>query len=249
MKYAFSTARVASSMTLMPCLWHRALDRGDVRHADRLPAGHVHAALEVDVGDAGRAVLVDDRLELVQIDVALEGLGAGDVVGRVADDVDESPAGEFLVRASGREVHVAGHDVAGLDHHAAEDVLGAASLVGRDEVLVAVVPMDRVLEVVVVDAPGVGLVAEHQPGPLAVAHGAGARVGEQVDVDILAAEKEGVEPGPAIAASRSSGVVMRRGSTILILKGSAQERLFIEAPRSGAESDRAAAVAARTIHD
>ncbi len=46
-----------------------------------------------------------------------------------------------------------------------------------------------------VAAAGVGLVAQHHARPLAVAHGAGAAVGQQVDVDIVGAQQEGVVAG------------------------------------------------------
>ncbi len=85
--------------------------------------------------------------------------------------------------------------VAGLDQRLADQVFGAAALVGGDEVLVAVVGLHGVFEVVEVAAAGVGLVAQHHAGPLAVAHGVGAAVGEQVDVDVFGAEQEGVVAG------------------------------------------------------
>jgi hypothetical protein len=55
--------------------------------------------------------------------------------------------------------------------------------------------LDGLLEVVKVDAAGVGFVAEHHSGPLAVAHGAGAAVGEQVDIDVFGFEQKGVVAG------------------------------------------------------
>ena len=58
-----------------------------------------------------------DRLELLQVDVALEGMLARRVVRLVDDDVDEPAAGQFLMKAGRREVHVAGDDVALLDQH------------------------------------------------------------------------------------------------------------------------------------
>ncbi len=178
-----------------------AVPRAELAHgtqvgeADRLPAGHVDGRGDADVGDLLGAVLGDHALELGEVDVALEGVLARRVVGLVDDDVDEAPPGELLVQARGREVHVAGDHVARLDQHLAEDVLGATALVGRHEVTVAVDLADRRLEVVEVAAPGVGLVAEHHPRPLAVAHRRGAGVGEEVDVDVLAPEQEGVVAG------------------------------------------------------
>ena len=61
------------------------------------------------------AVLGDDAAQLVEVDVALEGVLARRVVGLVDDHVDEAAAGELLVQPRGREVHVAGDHVAGLD--------------------------------------------------------------------------------------------------------------------------------------
>ena len=166
-----------------------------VGHRDRLAAGHVDRAGQRDVGDALRADLGDERLQLGQVDVALEGVQRGRVVGLVDDDVVEGGAGQLLVEPRRREVHVAGHVVAGLDERLADEVLGAATLVGGHEVPVAVVALDGLLEVVVVAAAGVGLVAQHHAGPLAVAHGRGARVGQQVDVDVVRVEQEGVVAG------------------------------------------------------
>ncbi len=71
-------------------------------------------------------------------------------------------------------------------------VLGAPALVGGHQVAVAVVGLHRLLQVVKVSAAGIGLVAQHHARPLAVAHGAGAAVGEQVDVHVLGAQEEGV---------------------------------------------------------
>ena len=106
-----------------------------------------------------------------------------------------------------------------------DEVLRAAALVGGHDVAVAVVALDRRLQVVEVAAPGVRLVAEHHPGPLAVAHRGRAGVREQVDVDVVRAEQEGVVARLAQGAlARSSRAIIRSGSTILIFHGSAQER-------------------------
>ena len=181
----------------MPCVVAERADLVQVGEADRLAAGHVDRGGDADVRDVLGADLVDDLLQLGEVDVALEGVLAHRVVRLVDDDVDEAAAGQFLVEAGGREVHVAGDHVALLDERLAEQVLGAAALMRRHEVLVAVDLPDRRLEVVEVAAAGVGLVAEHHAGPLAVAHRRGAGVGEQVDVDVLAAQQEGVVAGLA----------------------------------------------------
>ena len=137
----------------------------------------------------------------------LNGLLVGRVVRLGDDHVDKRAAGQFLVQPRGGEIHVAGHEVARLDQDPREDVLGAAALVGRHDVAVAVVLLDRRFEVVEVAAAGVGLVAQHHARPLPVAHRAGAAVGQQVDVDVLGAQQEGVVAGlgdgpRALGASR-----------------------------------------------
>ncbi len=170
-------------------------DLAQVGHADRLAAGEVHRHADGDVGDAVGADLLDQRVDLGQVDVALEGVLGGRVVRLVDDDVAERAAGELLVQARGGEVHVAGHPVAVLDQYLRQDVLGAAALVGGDEVLVAVVGVHGLFERVEVPRTGVGLVAEHHAGPLVVRHRAGARVGQQVDVDLLGLEQERVVAG------------------------------------------------------
>ena len=52
----------------------------------------------------------------------------------------------------------------------------AAALVGGHQVRIPVVALDGLLEVVVVPAAGVRLIAKHHPGPLPVAHGGRAGV-------------------------------------------------------------------------
>ncbi len=104
-------------------------------------------------------------------------------------------------------------------------MLGPATLVGGNDVLVAIIGLDGLFQMVEIATAGIGFVAQHQARPLAVAHGAGAAIGQQVDVDILRAQEEGVvtrlshRPLPVFG-----GLVMRIGSTIFIFHGSAQER-------------------------
>ncbi len=95
----------------------------------------------------------------------------------------------------GVEVGVAGHHVAGLQDAREQQVFRGAALVGRDDDGVAEDVPDGVAEVIEVAAAGVGLVAHHESGPLAVAHGRGAAVGEQVHGDALGGHGEEVEPG------------------------------------------------------
>ena len=119
------------------------------------------------------------------------------IVRLIDDHVVERCAGELLMHTCRREVHVARDVIARFDQQLRQNVLGAASLVCRNDFGVAIKGLDSVLEVVVVARSGVRLVAEHDSGPLTVGHRAVARVGEQVDVDVLRTEQEGVESGLA----------------------------------------------------
>ena len=114
------------------------------------------------------------------------------IVCLVDDDIDKRAAGEFLVQARGREVHVAGNVITLGDQQLAQDVLRAASLVSRYRVLVRVVLLDRVSQVVEVGAAGICFVTTHQPGPLAVAHRAHARVGQQIDIHVFRLQQKRV---------------------------------------------------------
>src|SRR5674476_961249 len=154
-----------------------------------------------------RANLVDQRLQLGQVDVALEGVLVGGGMGLVDDDVDEGAAGKLLVEARGGEVHVAGDRLTLFDEDLGDQVLGATPLVGRHDVGESVDLLHGVLKLVEAHRSGVGLVAGHHGGPLTVAHRVGAGVGQQVDVDVPAVKQEGVVAGVfdgllAVGASR-----------------------------------------------
>ena len=87
-------------------------DLVQVRQADGLATGHVDGGRDADVGDAVGADSSMSFSSFVEVDVALEGVLARRVVRLVDDHVDEAAAGQFLVQAGGREVHVAGDEVA-----------------------------------------------------------------------------------------------------------------------------------------
>ena len=86
--------------------------RAEVGHRERLSAGHVDVGLHRDVGDPLGTHLGDDPAQLVEIDVALERVGARRVMGLVDDHVDEGAARVLLMESGGREVHVPRDDVA-----------------------------------------------------------------------------------------------------------------------------------------
>ncbi|OPZ58435.1 MAG: hypothetical protein BWY88_01042 [Synergistetes bacterium ADurb.Bin520] len=138
-------------------------------------------------------MLGDGGLELGDVHVALEGEQALRVEGLVDDAVDGNAPGVEGMGQGGIEGHVEGKDVTGLHQGAEDHVLRRPPLVGGDDVVEAQHFLDGVLQGVEAVRPGVGLVSLHEGGPLVLAHGAGAGVGEEIDVDVLRPQAEHVE--------------------------------------------------------
>ena len=176
---------------------HTVGDLAHVGHRDRLATAGVVGDGHHDERDALGAVLVERGAQPVDVHVALERVVAVHVGELGAGQVERERAAELDVGAGRVEVAVVGDDVAFLAHHREQDALGGAALVRGDDVLEAGDVVDRVAEVEVRRAAGVGLVAAHDAGPLVGAHGAGAAVGEQVDDHVFGAQREDVVAGVA----------------------------------------------------
>jgi hypothetical protein len=86
-------------------------------------------------------------------------------------------------------------------------MLGAASLVGRHHVFEAVDLAHGGFEAVERARAGVGLIAAGHGRPLFIAHGVGAAVGQEVDVDVVAPEQKRVVPrlGDSLLALGAGG--------------------------------------------
>ena len=106
--------------------------------------------------------------------------------------IESLAAGVLDVGAGGVEVGVVGHDVALLDHYAEQDALGGASLMGRNDVLVAENILHRIAETDVAAAARVALVSFHDRSPLIGGHRSGAGIGQQINKDIIRREKKQV---------------------------------------------------------
>ena len=109
----------------------------------------------------------------------------------------------------GVEVRVARHDVALLEQRREDDVLGGAALVRGQEVGHVEQAPDDLLQPEVGCGAGVTLVTGHHRRPLAVAHRARARVGQQVDRHLVRTQLEEVvvsfaDPGLALFARRGA---------------------------------------------
>ena len=169
-------------------------DGPQVLERDRLAAarvvGHGHEH-DRDV----RAARGQQRLERVGVHVALERMERGRVAALGDDEVDRLGAGRLDVGAGGVEVGVVRDDLARPADDREQDLLGGPALVGRDDVAERPQLLDRLEEREPRRRAGVRLVAVLDGRPLVAAHGAGPRVGQQVDQDVLGVEREQVQPG------------------------------------------------------
>jgi hypothetical protein len=169
-------------------------DLAQVGEAHRLAARHVHRRRDRDVRHARRAMALHDGVELREIHVPFERVLRRGIVRLVDDHVVEGATRELLMRPRGSEVHVAGDVIARRNEDVRQNVLGTTSLVGRNEVRVAVVLANGALERVEVSRARVRFVTQHHAGPLPVGHRARPGVGEQVDVHVVGPEQERVVP-------------------------------------------------------
>ena len=111
------------------------------------------------------------------------------------DQVDGLGAGVLDVGAGRVEVGVVGDGLARAADRREQDLLGGPALVGRDDVAEREERLDRLEEAIPGRRPGIALVAALDAGPLVAAHRAGARVGQQVDDDVLGMDVEEVVAG------------------------------------------------------
>ena len=193
----------------------------EVLDRERLPAGHVQARLLADERDVLGPGGADDLLEPADVDVALPRVRRLRI-GCLGDrDVRPDTARQLGMGARGREVEVRGDELARLDEHLREEVLGAAALVGRDRVLVAVHLEHGALEPEIAARAGVRLVAELHRGALLLRGRGGAAVGQQVDEDVDRVQKERVVAGLGERFAPRSASGRAIGSTTLILYGGA----------------------------
>src|ERR1019366_4289472 len=98
------------------------------------------------------------------------------------------------------------------DQDARDDVFGAAALVRRDDVSVAIMAAHGGFQAIVTFAAGIRFVTQHHARPLPVAHGGGAGIGEQVDIDVAGSEEKRVvscldDRAVALLAGRDADVL------------------------------------------
>ncbi len=155
------------------------------------------------VGDGGHhernpvfAVGLDGLFEFFNIHVALERVCRLGTKGLVDDAVHGLSAVIEDMGPGGIEGHIEGNHVSLFDEGAENHVLRRPSLVGGNDVIEAENFLYRGLEVEETVRSCIGFVSHQKSSPLVLAHGAGAGIGEKVDVDILGAQAEHVVMPP-----------------------------------------------------
>ena len=171
-------------------LARKTVDLRQVLDRERLSAHHVHAGLLPHVGDAVAPGGPERFLESIQIDVAFERKVRARV-GCLGDGhVDPDAARQFDVDARSREVEVRRDQLSGLNEHLRQEMLGAPALVRRDQMAISVDLAHGGFEPEEAPRSRVRLVADLHRRALLLRERRRAAIGEEVDVDVLRAQKE-----------------------------------------------------------
>ncbi|OPZ72681.1 MAG: hypothetical protein BWY82_01333 [Verrucomicrobia bacterium ADurb.Bin474] len=170
-------------------------DLTHVGHGEGLTADEVGGGLHSDVGDAGRAVLLDHVLELGGVDVALERIGALDLERLIREDLEDFPTVDVDVGFGGGEVVVHGDHIALFHKGLGNNVFSGATLVNRKHEAHAKDILDRFLHAGEAGGSRIRIVGHHHGTQLLIAHRIGSAVGQHIEEDILGLEKKGVESG------------------------------------------------------
>ena len=191
MNHAFSAKRAMSSTSPLPRL--RASTAASVRFSERdgLAAARVVRDRDEDERDARTFGPVEQRLEPVEVDVALERVRAARVGGLGHERSSaRAPASSACARV--------------VSKNAFEGTIAPASSAVRKNTCSAPRPwcvgrtwgmpstLSTAAQKASYERAGIRLVAAHERGPLVLAHRACARVGEQVDQHVLGPDREDV---------------------------------------------------------
>src|SRR6516225_1310093 len=124
---------------------------------------------------------LDELLKCGHVHVALERVRIGGLQSFGYGKVYRFGPGKLDVGARGVKVSVVGHNVVLLAHHAEQNALGGTALMRGDDVLVTKDVLYDAAQLLKAAAAGVAFVPFHHGTPLPTAHGARARIGEQIN--------------------------------------------------------------------
>ena len=165
--------------------------RANVRNGDRLPtAGVVRDGHEDHRHVAG--AFGEELLERADVHVPFERVHRSRLAPLRNEEIHRFRPCCFDVRARRVEVRVVGNDLAGARDDREENALRRAALVRRDDVAERKELLHRLEETEPRRRPRVALVPVLDRGPLVARHGAGPRIGQEIDEHVLGAEREEV---------------------------------------------------------
>ncbi len=176
----------------MLCRRQSALTAFDVFHGDGLAASGIVGDRQHDERNTLATHFGDQALKRRHIHVAFERMVDTRLAPFRNDHIQCFGSYKFHIGPRRIEVRVVGNDVTLLAHDAEENAFGSAPLVRRDDMPVAEDVLNRVAKPVKAAAPGITLVAFHDRGPLVRGHGASARIGEEIDQDVVGRQQEEV---------------------------------------------------------
>ena len=160
---------------------------------DGLTADEVCACLQAHVGNILRTLLLDAGLNLIQVDIALEGKGALGDKALIPDQLLHLAAQAGNMRLGGGEVVVHDHAAAGLNKVLGNDMLAGSALVGGQEELHAEQLRQLLVHSVEGLAAGVGIVGAEHGGLHIVAHGIHTGIGEHIHKNIAVVKQKCIE--------------------------------------------------------
>ena len=179
------------------CLRQTALTAAMFSIETGCPPPELLVTVSITSGMRSRPTRCDQTLQRRDIHISFEGMDQAGLLAFGDEQVHGLGADKLNVGAGGVEMRVVGNDIALLAHHAEQNALGGAALVGGDDMLVSEDVLNGIAEAVEAAAAGVAFVALHDRGPLVGGHGAGAGIGKQVDQHIVGGEqKQVVVRGP-----------------------------------------------------
>ena len=144
--------------------------------------------------DLIRAILKDKGFEFAYVHVSLEGSIGIWVVSDVLDKIHGFRSAHLDIGPGCVEMDVAGNLLSGNELGLKEDPFRGSALVSGDHVLETKDVADGLLEPEIAARSGIGFISAYKTGPLAVAHGRGTAVRQQVDKHFLSRDIEEIVP-------------------------------------------------------
>jgi len=140
-------------------------------------------------------LLLQQSFQFLRIHVALEWMLPLRIMGLLDDQIHRHSLTVQHIGSSGVKVGVVGHHITRPYSHGEQQMLSRTPLMRGEDVFKAKDRANRFYKMVIVFTAGVGFIAQHDSGPLVIAHGRRAAVGEQVHIDAFSGQTKDIEAG------------------------------------------------------